>query len=136
MGGFWPLIIMAILVRTNDLFCTPRIIPFRPVFFKPGSDITEVVEEHFGRTAGKLIAIMFLCYFPILLIYGNGITNTVDSFIVNQLGMASPNRVLLSFVLIATLISVMLTNENHVKIDRIPEVYPLVMVIYFPYLFI
>ena len=69
---------------------------------KPGSDITEVVEEHFGPTAGKLITLLyFFAIFPILLIYGNGITNTVDSFIVNQLGMASPNRVILSFVLIA-----------------------------------
>ena len=37
-----------------------------------------------------------------------GSPNTVDSFIVNQLGMASPNRAILSFVLIAILISVML----------------------------
>ena len=46
------------------------------------------------------------------MIYGNGITNTVDSFIVNQLGMPSPNRVILSFVLIAILISVMLFSEK------------------------
>ena len=79
----------------------------------PGSDITEVVEEHFGKTAGKLITLLyFFAIFPILLIYGNGITNTVDSFIVNQLGMASPNRAILSFVLIAILISVMLFNEK------------------------
>lgn len=71
------------------------------------------MEEHFGKTAGKLITLLyFFAIFPILLIYGNGITNTVDSFIVNQLGMASPNRVILSFVLIAVLISVMLFNEK------------------------
>ena len=72
-----------------------------------------MVEEHFGATAGKLITLLyFFAIFPILLIYGNGITNTVDSFIVNQLGMASPNRVILSFVLIAILISVMLFSEK------------------------
>ena len=63
---------------------------------KPGSDITEVVEEHFGPTAGNSLTLLyFFAIFPILPIYGNGITNTVDSFIVNQLGMASPNRAIL-----------------------------------------
>ena len=46
---------------------------------KPGSDSTEVVEEHFGPTAGKLItSLYFLRSLPILLIYGNGTTNTAD----------------------------------------------------------
>jgi len=82
---------------------------------KPGSDIIEVLEEHFGKTAGKLITLLyFFAIFPILLIYGNGITNTVDSFLVNQLGMASPPRALLSFVLIASLIGVLLLGERFV----------------------
>lgn len=90
-----------------------------------------MVEEHFGKTAGKLITLLyFFAIFPILLIYGNGITNTVDSFIVNQLGMASPNRVILSFVLIAVLISVMLFNEKVML--KITEwlVYPLVLILF------
>ena len=103
MGGFWPLIVMAILVGPMTYFAHRGLAYF--VLSKPGSDITEVVEEHFGPTAGKLITLLyFFAIFPILLIYGNGITNTVDSFIVNQLGMASPNRVILSFVLIAVLL--------------------------------
>jgi serine transporter len=32
---------------------------------------------------------LFLSIFPILLIYGVGLTNTVESFMVNQLGLAS-----------------------------------------------
>ena len=83
--------------RANDLFCSPWLSLLCTFIKNPGSDITEVVEEHFGKTAGKLITLLyFFAIFPILLIYGNGITNTVDSFIVNQLGMASPNRVILS----------------------------------------
>ena len=90
-----------------------------------------MVEEHFGATAGKLITLLyFFAIFPILLIYGNGITNTIDSFIVNQLGMASPNRVILSFVLIAILISVMLFSEKvMLKITEL-LVYPLVLILF------
>ncbi|OZN24206.1 serine transporter [Actinobacillus seminis] len=131
MGGFWPLIIMAILVGPMTYFAHRALSRFVLSSSKPGSDITEVVEEHFGRTAGKLITLLyFFAIFPILLIYGNGITNTVDSFIVNQLGMASPNRVLLSFVLIAALISVMLTNEKIMLKLTEYLVYPLVLILF------
>lgn len=131
MGGFWPLVVMAILVGPMTYLAHQGLSRFVLSSSKPGSDITEVVEEHFGKTAGKLITLLyFFAIFPILLIYGNGITNTVDSFIVNQLGMASPNRVMLSFVLITGLISVMLMNEKVML--KITEwlVYPLVFILF------
>ncbi|OOF67747.1 serine/threonine transporter [Rodentibacter caecimuris] len=130
MGGFWPLVVMAILVGPMTFFAHRALAYFVLSSNKPGSDITEVVEEHFGKTAGKLITLLyFFAIFPILLIYGNGITNTVDSFIVNQLAMVSPNRALLSFILIAGLISVMLFSERVML--KITEwlVYPLVLIL-------
>lgn len=33
MGGFWPLVVMAILVRYNDIFCSSWFGLFRVVFF-------------------------------------------------------------------------------------------------------
>ena len=131
MGGFWPLVVMAILVGPMTYFAHRALSRFVLSSSKPGSDITEVVEEHFGKTAGKLITLLyFFAIFPILLIYGNGITNTVDSFIVNQLGMASPNRALLSFVLIAALISVMLMSEKIMLKLTEYLVYPLVLILF------
>ena len=131
MGGFWPLVLMAIIVGPMTYFAHRGLAYFVLSSKNPGSDITEVVEEHFGKTAGKLITLLyFFAIFPILLIYGNGITNTIDSFIVNQLGMVSPNRAVLSFVLIAVLISVMLFNEKVML--KITEwlVYPLVLILF------
>lgn len=130
MGGFWPLVIMVILVGPMTYLAHLGLARFVLSSRKPGSDITEVVEEHFGKTAGKLITLLyFFAIFPILLIYGNGITNTVESFIVNQLSLPAPNRIILSFVLIATLISVMLMNEKIML--KITEflVYPLVLIL-------
>ncbi|WP_040975377.1 serine/threonine transporter [Necropsobacter massiliensis] len=131
MGGFWPLVVMAILVGPMTYFAHRALSRFVLSSSIEGSDITEVVEEHFGKNAGKLITLLyFFAIFPILLIYGNGITNTVDSFIVNQMGLASPNRVILSFVLIASLISVMLMGEKIML--KITEflVYPLVLILF------
>ncbi|PJG83150.1 serine/threonine transporter [Caviibacterium pharyngocola] len=131
MGGFWPLVVMAILVGPMTFLAHRALSRFVLSSSVPGSDITDVVEEHFGKNAGKLITLLyFFAIFPILLIYGNGITNTVDSFIVNQLGLASPNRALLSFVLIASLISVMLMDEKiMLKITEL-LVYPLVLILF------
>ncbi|QIW16804.1 serine transporter [Pasteurellaceae bacterium RH1A] len=130
-NGFWPLVVMALLVGPMTYLAHRGLARFVLSSKKPGSDITQVVEEHFGKTAGKLITLLyFFAIFPILLIYGNGITNTVDSFIVHQLGMASPNRALLSFLLIAGLISVMLMGEKIML--KITEflVYPLVIILF------
>jgi serine transporter len=98
----------------------------------PGSDITDVVEEHFGSTAGKLITLLyFLAIYPIVLIYGVGITNTVDSFMVNQLGMESIPRVLLSIILIFGMMVPILAGEKLML--RVAEwlVYPLVGILAF-----
>lgn len=130
-GGFWPLIAMAILVGPMTYLAHRALSRFVLSSSKPGSDITEVVEEHFGKTAGKLITLLyFFAIFPILLIYGNGITNTVDSFIVNQLGLVSPPRAVLSFVLIAALISVMLMSERIMLKLTEYLVYPLVAILF------
>ncbi|WP_052115950.1 HAAAP family serine/threonine permease [Gallibacterium anatis] len=130
-GGFWPLVIMTIIVGPMTYFAHRGLARFVLSSSKPGSDITEVVEEHFGKTAGKLITLLyFFAIFPILLIYGNGITNTVDSFMVNQLGMASPSRVLLSLILIGSLIGIFLLGEKVVL--KVTEwlVYPLVFILF------
>lgn len=130
MGGFWPLLIMTIIVGPMTYLAHRGLNRFVLSSKKSGSDITEVVEEHFGKTAGKLITLLyFFAIFPILLIYGVGITNTVISFIENQLHMAAPPRIILSVILIAGLISVMLMGEKFML--KVTEwlVYPLVTIL-------
>lgn len=130
-GGFWPLVIMTIIVGPMTYFAHRGLARFVLSSSKQGSNITEVVEEHFGKTAGKLITLLyFFAIFPILLIYGNGITNTVDSFIVNQLQLASPPRFLLSLILIGSLIGIFLLGEKVVL--KVTEwlVYPLVFILF------
>lgn len=131
MNGIYPLIVMTLIVAPMTYLAHLGLARFVLSSSKKGSDITEVVEEHFGKTAGKLITLLyFFAIFPILLIYGNGITNTVDSFMVNQLGMDSLPRALLSFVLIGGLIGVLLFGEQLVL--KVTEwlVYPLVLILF------
>lgn len=150
MGGFWPLVLMAIIVGPMTYFGHRGMCRFVLSSSKPGSDITDVVEEHFGETAGKLITLLyFFAIYPILLIYGVGITNTVASFAINQLGMSQwagmlggatsfaalqdPQimaRSILALVLIAAMMAVLLAGERIML--KVTEwlVYPLVVILF------
>lgn len=131
MGGFLPLVVMTLLVGPMTYLAHRGLARFVLSSQTPGSDITSVVREHFGETAGKLITLLyFLAIFPILLIYGVGITNTVASFLENQLHIAAPPRIVLSFILIAIMIGVMLLNEEVMLKITTYLVYPLVAILF------
>ncbi|MDC9497374.1 MULTISPECIES: aromatic amino acid transport family protein [unclassified Pseudoalteromonas] len=131
IGGFWPLIIMACLAFPMTFLAHRGLARFVLSSKNKDSDFTDVVEEHFGVTAGRLISLLyFLSIFPILLIYGVGLTNTVDSFMVNQMGLESPSRVLLSGVLVAGMISLMMGGERLMLRAFAILVYPLVGILF------
>ncbi|MCU7996425.1 HAAAP family serine/threonine permease [Shewanella glacialipiscicola] len=137
MGGFWPLVMMAIIIGPMTYLAHRGLSRFVCSSSIPGSDITQVVEEHFGIGAGKAITVLyFFAIYPIVLIYGVGITNTVDSFIVNQLGMASPPRFILSGLLILGMMAVMVAGEKFMlKVTQL-LVYPLVGILAFMSLYL
>ncbi|WP_163936410.1 serine/threonine transporter [Paraferrimonas sp. SM1919] len=132
MGGFWPLVIMAVVVAPMTYLSHRGLARFVLSSKSKSADITEVVEEHFGKGAGMLITILyFFAIYPILLIYGNGITNTVDSFLVNQLGMPQFPRWALSLALIVGMMSIMMANRAlALKVCEM-LVYPLVAILAF-----
>ncbi len=130
-SGFWPLVIIALLAGPMTYYAHQGLARFVLSSPKKGADITLVAEDYFGKTAGKLITFLyFFAIFPILLIYGNGITNTVESFIVHQLHFVAPPRWILSGVLIGILISIMLMGEKLML--KITEylVYPLILILF------
>ncbi|WP_405630551.1 aromatic amino acid transport family protein [Pseudoalteromonas sp. Ld20] len=132
IGGFWPLVILACLAFPMTFLAHRGLARFVLSSKNKDADFTDVVEEHFGVNAGRLISLLyFLSIFPILLIYGVGLTNTVDSFMVNQLGMESPSRALLSGVLVAGMISLMLGGEKLMLRAFAILVYPLVGILFF-----
>jgi serine transporter len=95
---------------------------------RAGTDITDVVEEHFGIKAGALITLLyFFAIFPILLIYSVGLTNTVGSFMEHQLGMQTPPRAVLALVLILGLLIVVRCGEQFIVKAMSLMVYPFIV---------
>ena len=60
-------------------------------------NIHDVVVEHFGVLAGKIIMMLYLmAFFPIVLVYSISITNALDSFLIHQFHVAPLPRIWLS----------------------------------------
>lgn len=112
VGGLIPLLVMLVLAFPMTFFAHRALCRFVLSGKKMDGDITVVVEEAFGRTAGHWITLLyFFAIYPILLVYSVGVTNTVDSFIVNQLGLISPPRIVLAFILVGLLMLVVHLGE-------------------------
>ncbi|CAD7289132.1 Serine transporter [Campylobacter majalis] len=129
-GGFWPIVVMCCLIFPMTWLSHRALARFVNSSSKPGSDITKVVEEHFGFGWGFAVTVLyFFAIYPICLAYGVGITNVVDSFIVNQLGLDQVNRLVLAVVMVSAMMAVMLLSEE--KVTKVCEslVYPLCFIL-------
>lgn len=125
VGGFWPLIVLALLAFPMTFFAHRGLTRF--VLSGKSGDITEVVEEHFGVGAGKLITLLyFFAIFPILLVYSVALTNTLGSFMEHQLHMAPPPRAILSLVLILGLMAIVRCGQGVIVKAMSMLVYPFV----------
>ncbi|CND92983.1 HAAAP family serine/threonine permease [Yersinia nurmii] len=130
IGGLLPLIVMAIIAFPMTFFAHRGLCRFVLSGKNPGEDITEVVEEHFGVGAGKLITLLyFFAIYPILLVYSVAITNTVDSFITHQMHLPSPPRAILSLILIVGLMTIVRFGENFIVKAMSILVFPFVAVL-------
>ncbi|MDK8800079.1 amino acid permease [Corynebacterium coyleae] len=85
--GILPLIFISLLALPMVFMSHrtySRIVSASPV---KGLDVLQVVTALSGRARGLMTGLMYwLSIYPIVLIYGVSITNTMDSFLVNQLG--------------------------------------------------
>lgn len=123
VGGFWPLIVLALLAFPMTFFAHRGLTRF--VLSGKSGDITEVVEEHFGIGAGKLITLLyFFAIFPILLVYSVALTNTLTSFMEHQLHLAAPPRAILSLVLILGLMAIVRCGQGVIVKAMSVLVYP------------
>ncbi|MFJ4144621.1 aromatic amino acid transport family protein [Pseudomonas sp. NPDC089734] len=131
IGGFWPLLALALLAFPMTFYAHRGLTRF-VLSGRDGSDITEVVEQHFGKSAGAMITLLyFFAIFPILLIYSVALTNTVTSFLEHQLHVPAPPRALLAFVLILGLLFVVRCGERLIVKAMSLMVYPFIVALLF-----
>lgn len=129
-SGVWPLIIATLLIGPMTYFSHRALARMVCVSPRKGEDITVVASDYFGTTAGWVVTVLyFAAIYPIVLIYGVSITNTVDSLIVNQLGGPQINRVLLSGLLVGSMTLVMVFGQKLMLAVTQVLVYPLIFLL-------
>lgn len=126
-GGLWPLVVATILIGPMTFLAHRGLSRFVAASKNSGADITVVARGLFGEAAGQVVTVLyFLAIFPIVLIYGIAITNTVEDLLVQQLNWGSPPRWLLSGVLIALMMLVMIRGQRLMLVAMQWLVYPLI----------
>ena len=92
-GGLIPILLMLVLAYPIAFYCPRALARLCLSGSNPSGNITETVEEHFGKTGGVVITFLyFFAICPLLWIYGVTITNTFMTFWENQLQMPALNR--------------------------------------------
>lgn len=91
-------------------------------------NIHDVVVEHFGVLAGKIIMVLYLlAFFPIVLVYSISITNALDSFLIHQFHVTPPPRLWLSLAVVAVLNLVLLRGKDGIVAAMGMLVFPLLV---------
>ena len=130
LNGIWPLIIMAILAFPMTYFSHQALCRFVLSSSLSKNDITDVVDEHFGPFAGKLLTLLyFFAIYPILLMYSVAITNTTQSFITHQIGSVAPPRALLALLLILALMAIVRLGQQIIIKSMSMLVYPFIAIL-------
>jgi serine transporter len=130
LHGIWPLIIMSLLALPMTYFSHQALCRFVLSSSSAKSDITEVVEEHFGSVIGKFLTILyFFAIYPILLMYSVAITNTMETFLTHQIGVRAPPRALLALILIVALMSIVRFGQQMIVKSMSILVYPFVTIL-------
>lgn len=130
-GGLWPLVVATVLIGPMTFLAHRGLSRFVAASKNPGADITVVARGLFGEAAGQVVTVLyFLAIFPIVLIYGIAITNTVEDLLVQQLNWGSPPRWLLSGVLIALMMLVMIRGQRLMLVAMQWLVYPLIAALF------
>lgn len=126
--GILPLIFISLLALPMVFMSHrtySRIVSASPV---KGLDVLQVVTALSGRTRGLMTGLMYwLSIYPIVLIYGVSITNTMDSFLVNQLGGPQLPRWVLAVLCVGVLTGAYAMGKKATLAFANILVYPLII---------
>ena len=105
LGGIWPLMIVSLLVFPMTYLSHRALSRFVLGSSDNSQNLSDVAGEYFGYQGSRIASILYaFSVYPILLMYGVAITNTVQSFILNQLGMNPPHRSITALIVLLTIL--------------------------------
>ena len=119
-GGLIPILLMLVLAFPIAFYCHRALARLCLSGSNVSGNITETVEEHFGKTGGVVITFLyFFAICPLLWIYGVTITNTFMTFWENQLQLPALNRGVVALFLLLLMAFVIWFGKDLMVIDQV-----------------
>ncbi|MGL4525198.1 MAG: serine transporter [Spirochaetia bacterium] len=134
ISGFISVLVMTAIIFPAVWFGHRALGHFILTSKTPGGDITEAMKDHLGAKIGRTMSVLyFFCLWPVCMAYGVGITNTVGSFVINQLGYRQFSlsdygfRAMIGGLLITLVVVILLKGRELVLKATNLLVYPLIL---------
>ena len=112
-AGFFPLLLVAIVALPAIWIAHRNLTHFCLSATHSEDDITSTATEKFGIKAGGLLILAYvMSIFPILLLYGIGLTNVVINAFVHIFNLPAPSRSLTSFIILIIMTALVTHGEK------------------------
>jgi serine transporter len=112
LGGIWPILFLSLIVFPITYIShrgITRIVASCP----KEADIIGTVKYDLGDTAGFITSILyFLSIITVCVGYATGLTNIINSFLINQMHFTALPRPILTFIILASMTAVLLGGEK------------------------
>lgn len=130
-GGIWSVILLTLIIfpvtYVSHIGVT-RIIASCP----KATDFVGAIEHDLGRTVGFTISILyFLSIVTACIGYSTGLTNIINSFLVNQLHFVEVSRPLLTFIVLLCMTMMLLGSARVMVIITSAATFPLIILLFF-----
>ncbi|PAF41092.1 aromatic amino acid transport family protein [Helicobacter sp. 11S03491-1] len=130
-AGIWPIIMMCLFVFPMTFLSHRALSRLVISDCDPQKDITHVVEEYFGIGFGKILTILyFISIYPMCLIYGVGLTTTINEFLHRQLHISFIPDFITAFIAITFMFLAVAINENLMLKLSSWLIYPLTAILF------
>ncbi len=111
-GGIWPTLILTVIIFPVTYVAHRGVTRIVASCTQP-TDIVGAVDQDLGHNVSFAVSVLyFLSIITICVSYATGMTNIVQSFMSEQMGMAEMPRVLLTFILLVLVTGVIVAGEN------------------------
>ncbi|WP_306515867.1 aromatic amino acid transport family protein [Corynebacterium sp.] len=126
--GFWPLLVATLMIGPMAFLSHRAYARMLSGSSQQGQDVLEVITGFFGKNIGIFVALIYwFTVFPIVMIYGISITNTVDSFIQNQLNGPEISRPILATLCVGLMTLGFALGRNTALVVAQFVIYPLII---------
>lgn len=116
INGVWPILTIALISIPMIYLSHKNLSKVILAASENTTNINDIIYEHFSTRFTNFFAICyFLAIYPLILIYSVGLTNTINSFLNQVMGINTITKPVLAFIILSLFVTVLLTKANLIR---------------------